>query len=68
MNAGFITVLFLAEEVGMDYKMFYILRNIISSTLPLLIYHFYTEYRIQIYWLVIVNASCNIQVSIYALK
>lgn len=49
MNAGFITVLFLAEEVGVDYKMFCILRNIISSTLPLLIYHFYTEYRIQTY-------------------
>lgn len=68
MSAEFITVLFLAEEVGMDYKMFYILRNIIWSTLPLLIYHFYTEYHIQIYWLVIVNASCNIQVSICALK
>lgn len=68
MNAGFISVLFLAEEVSMDYKMFYILRNIISSTLPLLIYHFYTEYHIQIYWLVIVNASCSIQASIYALK
>ena len=68
MNAEFITVLFLAEEVDMDYKMLYILRNMIWSTLPLLIYHFYTEYRIQIYWLVIVNASCNIEASIYALK
>lgn len=52
----------------MDYKMFYILRNIIWSTLLLLIYCFYTEYHIQIYWLVIVNASCDIQLSIYALK
>jgi len=29
MNAEFITVLFLAEEVDMDYKMLYILRNMI---------------------------------------
>lgn len=29
MNAEFVTVLFLAEEVGTSYKMFYILRNII---------------------------------------
>lgn len=48
MNAELITVLFLAEEAGMDYKMFCILRNIICSTLPLLIYHFCTECRIQI--------------------
>lgn len=68
MNAEFIPILFLAEEVGMGYKMIYILRNIIWSALLLLIYHFYTEYHIQIYWLVIVNASCDIHLSIYALK
>lgn len=68
IHAEFIPILLLAKEVAMDYKMFYILRNIIWSTLLLLIYHFYTEYHIQIYWLVIVNASCDIQLSIYALK
>lgn len=29
MNAEFLAVLFLAEEVDMNYRMFYILRNII---------------------------------------
>lgn len=68
MNAELITVLFLAEEAGTDYKMFCILRNIICSTLPLLIYHFCTECRIQICWLVIVNASCTTPASGYAPK